>query len=107
MILLPDVEATNAMKTAERIRERIFAKEFEVDDRVIELSASMGVAQLCADATDLDTILTHSDLALYAAKSKGRNRVVLWSKDIKSRKFEGRGKNGNELAVVKKIKQES
>ncbi len=90
MILLPDVEAANAIKTAERIRERIAAKAFDVDEKVIELSASMGLAQLSQNANDLDAILTQADVALYDAKSKGRNRVVLWSKALQRTRFTGR-----------------
>jgi diguanylate cyclase (GGDEF)-like protein len=92
MILLPDVEAVNAIKTAERIRERIAAKAFEVDEKVIELSASMGLAQLSQIANDLDTILTQADVALYDAKAKGRNRVVLWSKALQRTRFNGRAR---------------
>jgi diguanylate cyclase (GGDEF)-like protein/PAS domain S-box-containing protein len=104
MILLPDVEAVNAMKTADRIRERILAKTFEIDEKTIGLSASMGVAQLSTDANDLDAVLTRADIALYAAKSRGRNRAVLWSKDLKIRKF-GEGQKGVALTKVKKIKE--
>jgi diguanylate cyclase (GGDEF)-like protein/PAS domain S-box-containing protein len=106
MILLPDVEENNAVKTAERIRERIFTKAFEVDENIIELSASMGVAQLSAEVNNLDAILTCADVALYAAKSKGRNRVVVWSPELRQKNIKEK-RRGLKLSFIKKVKQVS
>lgn len=42
------------------------------------LRASMGVAFAPADGQDVDTLLNHADLALYAAKSAGGNRYCFF-----------------------------
>ncbi len=44
---------------------------------VITLSVSIGVATLLPDDPDLDAIIARADIALYAAKNHGRNRVEL------------------------------
>jgi predicted signal transduction protein with EAL and GGDEF domain len=48
-------------------------------DRII--TASIGVAVLPDDGTDVTTLIRNADRALYAAKAGGRNRVELFVTD--------------------------
>ena len=73
MIILPQTEPDQAMAVAEKIREAIESENFA---QVGRRTASFGVTGFIQGDTDV-TILARTDRALYAAKMKGRNRVVV------------------------------
>ena len=77
------VVLTNAGKTegkvvAERFRASIQRKPIELKDRVLEVTASVGVASSDSfePGVHFQTVLDAADAALYKAKREGRNRVV-------------------------------
>ncbi|MBO1018577.1 PleD family two-component system response regulator [Methylobacterium sp. SD274] len=77
VIILPDAEPDAAHHIAERIRERIEAVPFLIqrETRDIHVTVSIGVACRHADDSGPADMLKRADLALYRAKSSGRNRV--------------------------------
>jgi diguanylate cyclase (GGDEF)-like protein len=84
VILLPDTNINLGVKIAERIREAVSAQEYELPNgESIKVTASIGVAGIIPDkdADDLKTIgealVAHADVALYQAKSEGRDRVAV------------------------------
>jgi diguanylate cyclase len=82
-ILLRNSDANQGLQVAEHIRAFIEQHHFELPNQAgvhheIVMTASIGVAQLDAKADDmLDQAYRSADMALYAAKAGGRNRVVL------------------------------
>jgi diguanylate cyclase (GGDEF)-like protein len=74
-ILLPDTDLSGALVVAERVRATVEAALVpNGDGRPIGVTISVGVAQMQADES-LESLLKRADLALYAAKDHGRNRV--------------------------------
>ena len=75
---LPETPSEGATLVAERIRERL--EETTVDPvnggPPVRMTASLGVATMPADGTDLQSLFAAADEALYAAKRGGKNRVV-------------------------------
>jgi diguanylate cyclase (GGDEF)-like protein len=63
---------------AERIRVEL-AIPVPTADGAIPVSATIGIASYPADAADAETLLLHADRAMYAAKDRGRNCIVLYS----------------------------
>ena len=55
------------------------SKPFLIDDHAAHVSASIGVAIYGEDATDAETMLSHADIALYRAKSEGRQTYQFFS----------------------------
>lgn len=70
---LPD----RAQRIAERIRMDFAAKLIPIGRRSITCTVSAGIAFGREDSASFDSLLSHADKALYAAKRAGRNRVSL------------------------------
>ncbi len=73
-VLLPSVAEPEAAATGERLRASIEAQPFVVDGVSLHVTVSIGVAALGAERAP-EALLEAADLALYAAKTAGRNQV--------------------------------
>ena len=78
-IILPDTEISEARVFAERLRKSIADNPLEQQDATINVTVSIGVAELSAASKSSDNVLSSADRALYLAKENGRNQVVLFS----------------------------
>jgi len=77
-ILLPGTDAAGAVAVAERVRRSLRTLR-PTPDRTGTVTASFGVAQFTSGQTG-DELLRRADVALYRAKSEGRNRVTVEGK---------------------------
>jgi two-component system cell cycle response regulator len=73
--LRADKTLAQAADLAENLREAIAGLEIATDRGPLRLTCSFGVSEWI-DGDSVDQLLKRADLALYAAKSAGRNRVV-------------------------------
>lgn len=73
LVLLHDVDLSDAKKIAERIREKTARELLLPDGNTI--TVSIGVSQYRQNES-LNTCLSRADKALYQAKNTGRNKVV-------------------------------
>jgi diguanylate cyclase (GGDEF)-like protein len=73
VVLLPGTSDSETIHVAERIRRRIAALPLPSADD--QLTVSIGVAVCPQHAETLDDLLHCADMAMYAAKAAGRNRV--------------------------------
>lgn len=77
LLVLPGCTAEAATERAERLRQAIALVPFETGHESIQITCSIGVsARPHALRTDLEAMVREADVALYAAKQAGRNRVV-------------------------------
>jgi diguanylate cyclase (GGDEF)-like protein len=76
-VLLPETTRDEAVEVAERIRLAVEAREFRVEtnEEPIRATVSIGVACMPADAVEATALIHAADVAVYAAKHGGRNRV--------------------------------
>ena len=74
-LVLDGVALKNAVDVAERMRLKVAALQIETDIDTLTLTASFGVSFWEAGDT-IDHILRRADVALYAVKTGGRNRVI-------------------------------
>jgi diguanylate cyclase (GGDEF)-like protein/PAS domain S-box-containing protein len=58
------------------------AQPYTLSGNTVHISASVGVAFHPRDGEDAATLLKRADLAMYAAKQKGRNRYCLFSPEM-------------------------
>ena len=86
VILLPRTDKRDAARLAERVRQAV--REAPVpfgEDGEVDVTASIGIASVTPRPDDADlknlgeSLLARADVALYRAKSAGRDRVVVGS----------------------------
>lgn len=77
VILLPENDRVAASQVAERLRQAIGSTPVATEHGGLALTISVGVAALAAGDHDLAALIHRADIALYAAKQGGRNRVVV------------------------------
>jgi two-component system cell cycle response regulator len=79
VVLMPDTSLETARLAAERIRERVEAEPFRIHKgrNSVAVTVSIGVSSVEGLGETPQTLLKRADLALYAAKSGGRNRVIV------------------------------
>jgi diguanylate cyclase (GGDEF)-like protein len=75
--LLPETNVHQARLVAERVRSRFEAAAVEISGASVKLTASMGIASTETCGYSLDVLMHEADIAVYAAKRQGRNRVVV------------------------------
>ena len=76
LIMLNDVDLQQATLIAEGLRAHIAASPFDLGNRNSQrITASIGICQTYAAIRDVSQLFAHADLALYQAKSQGRDRV--------------------------------
>ena len=77
-IMLPDTPAVAGRMVAEQLRKRIAAFPFAHAEEQPggHLTVSIGIAEVNQELQDETELIQRADLALYAAKARGRNQVV-------------------------------
>ena len=85
VVLCRDCDVEGALALAERFQST-FDTPFDLGSRSTGLTVSIGVATAPADAAHLRStdLVRDADLAMYAAKAAGRNRVRVFSPDLRS-----------------------
>ncbi len=75
LIVTPNCSAAEALAVAERLRQYVATEKMVVGEVAIPITVSVGVSAVNQDNPDVKRVIETADLALYAAKNKGRNRV--------------------------------
>jgi diguanylate cyclase (GGDEF)-like protein len=77
-VLLPSAAEDAARRAAERVLKRTAERPIETPIASIGVSVSIGIATLPDTATEVEGLLQNADLALYASKRGGRNRLSVY-----------------------------
>ncbi|UAW98813.1 GGDEF domain-containing protein [Halopseudomonas nanhaiensis] len=80
-LLLPGADLGRAAELANALREQLCATPLQLDNGLVTLSFSAGVAALGEDGSSLDALMRTADRRLYEAKGGGRNQVVAEEQD--------------------------
>jgi diguanylate cyclase (GGDEF)-like protein len=80
-LVLPETDVQEAELVAEKIRSAVAGHDFEHDMMSHRVTASFGVASIrpAEDASSKSDFIGFADQALFQAKKKGRNRVMVFS----------------------------
>lgn len=80
-VIFEGADVDEAAVIAERMRHAVSAGESVPGSRAHGLALSGGLAMIEA-GTDARTVLNRADVALYAAKAAGRDRIVIWDRSL-------------------------
>jgi diguanylate cyclase (GGDEF)-like protein/PAS domain S-box-containing protein len=88
-VILENCGLQQAAAIADKIRQKIKNYRFVWDDRTFEIGVSIGVIGINADNAEMSRVLSSADVACYAAKDSGRNRVHVFeaSDEIVSERY--------------------
>ena len=82
IIILPGASLRNTHRRAEQLRTGIEGLAVEMYDEEHTVTASLGVAIFPENGASIKEVIRAADCALYEAKNKGRNRVVIAVKSL-------------------------
>ncbi len=77
-IILQNCGMEQAATIANKIRQKIKDYHFVWDDKIFDIGVSIGVIGITVENTDMAQILSSADVACYAAKDAGRNRIHIY-----------------------------
>ena len=76
-VVLFETGLEDAVEVAEKIRSKVHESTYQYDEKLVEVSTSIGVSQMESKTDSMEDILQRADKALYKAKEMGRNRVEI------------------------------
>jgi two-component system cell cycle response regulator len=81
VVVMPETDLAIAAAVAERLRAAVAREPFAVraSGDKLAVTISIGVTGISANGDDRDRVLKRADEALYNAKTRGRNRVIVRS----------------------------
>jgi diguanylate cyclase (GGDEF)-like protein/PAS domain S-box-containing protein len=80
-VLLEGCSLEQASRIAEGVRQAIRDYRFMWGASTLSVGASVGVVQITADTQNVASIMSAADIACYAAKDEGRNRIHVYEQD--------------------------
>jgi diguanylate cyclase (GGDEF)-like protein/PAS domain S-box-containing protein len=80
-LLLERCSLEQAERVADSIRQAIHGYRFLWGANSLSVGASIGVVRIVRDTTSAAAVLSAADIACYAAKDGGRNRVQVYERD--------------------------
>ena len=84
VVMLPRIAlAEDGAVVAQKLLD-IFAEPLRVGPHELRVTPSIGLVIYPAHGTDAITLMRHADLAMYQAKSHGRNRVQMYTEHMES-----------------------
>jgi diguanylate cyclase (GGDEF)-like protein len=89
IILTGPGSAERARVTAQRMIE-FLVEPMIFDGRIASVTVSVGIVDFENDDTDVEEIIRRADVAMYAAKSQGRNCVYVYQKSLDYKRDESR-----------------
>lgn len=82
LLVLMDTSAEQALNVAEKIRSEVEATKIPLPGGMLQKTISIGVAEFPNDSDTFWQVVKFADVALYRAKSSGRNKVVRFTSDM-------------------------
>lgn len=82
VVLLPDIESINAVTEIARRINFTISTPLEIDERILHVSCSVGVAIWPNDGEKLDNLLSNADAAMYQAKTRSGEKLQFFTEEL-------------------------
>jgi len=82
IVVLPNLIETNDAELVTKKIITLLSKPYHIEAHEFHLTCSIGIAFYPIDGENTDILLKHSDMAMYAAKSAGRNSFRYFSEEM-------------------------
>jgi diguanylate cyclase (GGDEF)-like protein len=79
LVLFPDSTMDEARASAERLRNAVRDQRMRVEEQDVSVTISLGLSTYEAGDVLFDQVARRADIALYVAKTQGRDRVELYN----------------------------
>jgi len=80
-LLLKDCSIEHAEQVCSKVIDAVRERRFPWNGRVYDVGASIGIAAIDNDVPPVSELMSRADVACYAAKAAGRNRVSVYRRD--------------------------
>jgi diguanylate cyclase (GGDEF)-like protein len=82
IIILPDSDVSDAMETAKRIQRSLSFNCIAFEGKEVSMTVSIGISTVSDIHTDFTQLISDADIAMYKAKSNGRNRIEIRGENV-------------------------
>jgi len=84
IVFMPRIHAPQDAATLAQKLLLQLASPFQIGEHLLRIGSSIGIALFPDDGEDVDTLLKHSDVAMYQVKAGGRNNYRFYSENHNS-----------------------
>jgi diguanylate cyclase (GGDEF)-like protein/PAS domain S-box-containing protein len=88
IVLLEDVVTSEQAIVAVEKLMTAFDNPFDLEGKLMNMTASMGISLLPRDAIDGETLLRNADSAMYKAKEDGRNTYQFYTREMTTQMYD-------------------
>jgi diguanylate cyclase (GGDEF)-like protein len=85
VLIFPDIQHIEQISNLAQSIIRIMRQPFDVKGNKCSMSLSMGIALYPTDSDSEEELMRHADVALFKAKTEGRNRFCFFSDELGQR----------------------
>jgi diguanylate cyclase (GGDEF)-like protein len=64
---------------------QVFSSPFNIKDHILTITVSIGISLFPENATDLSTLLSYADMAMYKVKNTGKNGYFFFNNNLKDK----------------------
>ena len=96
-LILKNCDVETGVKRIERLLDTLRHYSFRVDERIYNVSASVGLVQLDQESPGIDELMRQIDIACYEAKDMGRNHIQTYNHTQKKLHQNGETINASDI----------
>src|SRR3989338_4476149 len=86
LVVLPNTDLDAALAVADKISSQVHKSLIQLGiPEPLTFTISIGIAGIPQDGSSVEELINKADKALYLAKAKGRNQVVVWNQKLDQR----------------------